>query len=334
MKNFSEYLEKWLQLLTPQGLNNPLVKMPIKRFRLLSAADYEYLKTNRKFQLGTMADPIARNLHKNFQTRMRERGEHAAFWTYGSIETTMVTAVGDAQQTKKALFPVLLQKVNFKSDGDRVTVELIEDETWLLNPVLAAHLKNFNIKGPKDNVSPDSLLSSLKVQFGNRAEVKPDSFIGLFSSQQMVVRERLADPILRNFLALNPVVKAKVQQEKIPAVYLGKTTDDGLEDLGMVLPCDDSQLRVVQMSDQGFSLQVEGPPGTGKSQTIANIISNAMWRGKKVLLVCDKKAAITQVEERLTNCGLGPALLNLHDEDLDKKLFIDQASRHFPVHRL
>ena len=329
MATFAGYLEKWLQHLTPQGMSNPLVKMPIKRYRLLTTTDIDHLKTKEKFLIGTVEDPIARNLYKNFQTRLRERGEHAAFWTYGSVEVVVVAAAGDVQQEKKALFPVFMQKVDLRSDGSKISAELFEDEKWVINPILSAHLKKFDITLPKEDLALDALVSYLKAQFGNRAEVKQDSFIGLFSSQQMIVRERLADPILRNFLAQNPVVKAKVQGEKVAAEHLGEVTDDGLEDLGMVLPGDDSQLRVVQMSDQGFSLQVEGPPGTGKSQTIANIISNALWKGKRVLLVCDKKAAITQVEERLTNCGLGAALLNLHSEDLDKKLFIDQAARHF-----
>jgi len=86
----------------------------------------------------------------------------------------------------------------------------------------------------------------------------------------------------------------------------------------------------VQLSDKGCCLQVEGPPGTGKSQTIANIISNALYHGRNALLVCDKRAAIVQVEERLSNCGLKPALLNLHDEDLDKREFLKQATEKFP----
>src|SRR5208282_4212440 len=51
---------------------------------------------------------------------------------------------------------------------------------------------------------------------------------------------------------------------------------------------------------------------------------------RNVLLVCDKKAAIVQVEERLSNVGLKPAMLNLHDEDLDMKEFLKQATSKFP----
>jgi hypothetical protein len=52
-----------------------------------------------------------------------------------------------------------------------------------------------------------------------------------------------------------------------------------------------------------------------------------------MLLVCDKKAAIIQVEERLSDCGLGPVLLNLHDEDLDKREFLRQATDKFSAER-
>ncbi|HXQ35917.1 MAG TPA: hypothetical protein VN843_18015, partial [Anaerolineales bacterium] len=178
---------------------------------------------------------------------------------------------------------------------------------------------------------PPNATNWVRVQLGNRAQqVTTDSYVGLFSSQQMVVQARLGEPVLRKALASNPVVKAKIEGRKVESVELNEITDEGLEDLGFVLPSDDSQLRVVQLSDRGFCLQVEGPPGTGKSQTIANIISNALLRGRNALLVCDKRAAITQVEERLANCGLQPALLNLHDEDLDKRAFLSQATAKFP----
>jgi primosomal protein N' len=159
--------------------------------------------------------------------------------------------------------------------------------------------------------NPGEATSWVKSQLGNRAsQITADGYVGLFSSQQMVVQNRLNDPPLKQALAKNPVIQAKIAGAKIEALDLDEITDDGLEDLGLVLPCDDSQLRVIQLSHDGHSLQVEGPPGTGKSQTIANIISDALYHGRNVLLVCDKKAAIVQVEERLSNAGLKPAMLN------------------------
>lgn len=330
-ETFAQYLEKWLRQSTAQGLNNPLVKMPVKRFRLLQDFEFNSIANGGTLIIGTMSDPIARNLYKNFQTRIRERGEHCAFICFGAVEMTMAGGVG--QQPRKTLFPVCLKRASLQTTGDRIKVTISDDETWQFNPVLEAHLRGFGIivaRGLSEN--PERATHWLMAQLGNRAsQIRTDSYMGLFSSQQMVVQQRLTEPPLRQALARNPVVQAKIEGGKVRSVELGETTDDGLEELGLVLPCDDSQLRVVQLSDEGCCLQVEGPPGTGKSQTIANIISNALYHGRKALLVCDKKAAIVQVEERLTNCGLKPAILNLHDEDLDKREFLKQATDKFPA---
>ena len=330
-ETFAQYLEKWLKQSTAQGLSNPLVKMPVKRFRLLQQPELDSIVAGGSLIIGTMSEPVARNLYKNFQTRIRERGEHCAFICFGAVEMTIAGGVG--QQPRAALFPVCLKRASLQSSGDKIKVAVSDDEAWRLNPVLEAHLRGFGIMAPVGLAdSPQRAASWVKAQLGNRAtQVRSDGYVGLFSSQQMVVQERLTEPLLRQALARNAVVEAKIENRRVEGVDLGEVTDEGLEDLGLVLPCDDSQLRVVQLSDRGYCLQVEGPPGTGKSQTIANIISNALYHGRSALLVCDKKAAIVQVEERLTNCGLKPALLNLHDEDLDKREFLRQATDKFPT---
>jgi very-short-patch-repair endonuclease len=329
-ETFAQYLDKWLKQSTAQGLNNPLVKMPVKRFRLLQPPEFNSIANGGALAIGTMSEPIARNLYKNFQTRIRERGEHCAFICYGSIEMTIAGGVG--QQPRSALFPVCLKRSSLQTNGDQIKATVSEDEGWQFNPALEAHLRGFGVKVPATLAhNPDQATNWVKAQLGNQAsQVKSDGYVGLFSSQQMVLQGRLTEPPLRQALARNPIVQSKIEGIKVRTVDLGEITDEGLEELGLVLPCDDSQLRVVQLSDLGCCLQVEGPPGTGKSQTIANIVSNALYHDRNVLLVCDKKAAIVQVEERLSNCGLAPALLNLHDEDLDKREFLKRATEKFP----
>ncbi len=328
-ETFAQYLEKWLKLSTAQGLNNPLVKMPIKRFRFLQSDEFVSIANGGSLIIGTISDPVVRNLYKNYQTRIRERGEHCAFICSGVIEMSIAGSVG--QQKRTALFPVCLKRASLHMTTDNFKVIVADEESWLFNPVLKVHLRDFNINYTYDSLDdPEQVINWLKAQLGNRAsQIKSDSYVGLFSSQQMVVQERLTEPSLRQALARNPVVQAKIEGRIVEPVILGEITDDGIEELGLVLPCDDSQLRVVQLSDKGYSIQVEGPPGTGKSQTIANIICNALYHGRKALLVCDKKAAIYQVEKRLSECGLKPAILNLHEEDLDKREFLKQATDKF-----
>lgn len=79
-------------------------------------------------------------------------------------------------------------------------------------------------------------------------------------------------------------------------------------------PADGAQTRAIvrALDDQSFVL--EGPPGTGKSQTITNLLANAVAKGKKVLFVAEKQAALRVVKDRLTAVGMHPFCLDLHDK--------------------
>jgi hypothetical protein len=68
----------------------------------------------------------------------------------------------------------------------------------------------------------------------------------------------------------------------------------------------------------GHDLAIEGPPGTGKSETITNMIANAVAAGKRVLFVAEKQAALRVVADRLRASGLGPLLLELHGDNANR----------------
>ena len=78
-------------------------------------------------------------------------------------------------------------------------------------------------------------------------------------------------------------------------------------------PADGSQIRAIERALAGSSFVLQGPPGSGKSQTITNLLANAMYRGKKVLFVAEKQSALQEVQERLEAVNLGPYCLVLHD---------------------
>lgn len=89
-----------------------------------------------------------------------------------------------------------------------------------------------------------------------------------------------------------------------------------LDELGSALPvpADSSQLGAVAEAVGGRTFVLEGPPGTGKSQTITNLLAHAMLSGRRVLFVAEKKAALDVVKKRLEAVGLGDLSLNLHDK--------------------
>ncbi|WP_461634611.1 DUF4011 domain-containing protein [Glutamicibacter soli] len=80
------------------------------------------------------------------------------------------------------------------------------------------------------------------------------------------------------------------------------------------VPADASQLEAVSMAASGRTFVLEGPPGTGKSQTITNLLATAMTQGKRVLFVAEKRAALEVVQQRLDSVGLSPFTLDLHDK--------------------
>lgn len=78
--------------------------------------------------------------------------------------------------------------------------------------------------------------------------------------------------------------------------------------------CDESQVEAVRWAIEGRSFVLEGPPGTGKSQTIANLIAASMAEGKRVLFVAEKQVALDGVAEKLEEIGLDPFCITMHHE--------------------
>jgi very-short-patch-repair endonuclease len=103
------------------------------------------------------------------------------------------------------------------------------------------------------------------------------------------------------------------------------------QDLPYVLDADASQVEVVEECRTGRSMVVWGPPGTGKSQTIANMIATAVADGKTVLFMAEKMAALDVVRRRLNAAGLGELCLELHSRKSNKKSLVESVWRSFDL---
>ena len=93
------------------------------------------------------------------------------------------------------------------------------------------------------------------------------------------------------------------------------------------LPADSSQLAAVIAAANGADFYLVGPPGTGKSQTITNMIAQCLAEGKTVLFVAEKAAALDVVHRRLVATGLGDGVLELHSNKTDRKSVLTQLGR-------
>ncbi len=94
-----------------------------------------------------------------------------------------------------------------------------------------------------------------------------------------------------------------------------------------VLEADSSQQCAIDGISAGQSAVVHGPPGTGKSQTITNLIATLAARGKKVLFVAEKRAALEVVMDRLTKVGLDHLVIDLHGAEQTPKKVMERVAR-------
>jgi hypothetical protein len=118
-------------------------------------------------------------------------------------------------------------------------------------------------------------------------------------------------------LARNPLVshliRSPTESFVDPVAELGPVDLDELATRCPV-PADGSQLAAIADAVAGRTFVLEGPPGTGKSQTITNLLTRAVAEGRRVLFVAEKRAALDVVTRRLVAVGLGPFCLDLHDK--------------------
>ena len=137
-------------------------------------------------------------------------------------------------------------------------------------------------------------------------------------------------PIVRHLLE-TPGEAFPTQGSVVPAEELDAHLKPA--DTYCPLDADSSQLAAILAAERGVSFVLQGPPGTGKSQTITNLIAHCMTKGKRVLFVSEKMAALEVVERRLQAVGLGPFCLELHSRKANKTDFRRQLEEALQVDR-
>lgn len=143
----------------------------------------------------------------------------------------------------------------------------------------------------------------------------------------------------KDALKKNPFIKSLLMNES--AISNGYSTDgqsmDNLDhnsDFAAPLSYDSTQLKAILQCGAGNSFILDGPPGTGKSQTIVNMIVNAFYQGKSVLFVAEKMAALSVVKNRLDKLGLGRFALELYSQKANKASVFSQLGQSMELGRV
>jgi len=141
----------------------------------------------------------------------------------------------------------------------------------------------------------------------------------LRDTQAMLAGEPVQGPVesfLRSDVSLDQPPPDAVPE---PGQQPGKRRPKVFANERLVAAADPCQARAVALARTSSGLVIHGPPGTGKSQTITNVIGDHLARGERVLFVCEKRTALDVVNNRLTALGLGSLCAVVHDPQRDQR---------------
>ena len=224
--------------------------------------------------------------------------------------------------------PLVLQPIQLKkSKGGAGYSVVLTDEEASVNSTLLEYLKQeFNIdmrglSGAMQGLKISEILAMVRVEVvGMRNwEVFDDAYIAAFSFARYQMWNDLRQNI--NEFSKNKLIEALLENSVLVGggVETPLKEDEANPELTLTpLSADASQWEAIALSQQGKSFVLHGPPGTGKSQTITNIIANALNDGKRVLFVAEKQAALSVVKKRLDGLGLSDFCLELHANKTSK----------------
>lgn len=165
-------------------------------------------------------------------------------------------------------------------------------------------------------------------------QVSMECYLGNFSFAKMAMVEDLRknEALLHKSRLVQAIVGDRESIENIRA-DAGVVEREELDDIDpfdetIVLEADEYQRQAIHSLTR-FKADgvIDGPPGTGKSQTIANLIAALVRDGKRVLFVAEKRAALDAVLNRLTEAGLEEIVLDLHGVDARKKTVYERLRR-------
>lgn len=277
---------------------------------------------------------ILTKMYRSAKTSMEENGASTLYMTMGMLRWF------DGIKTPKVHHaPIVLVPVDIirKSASKGYVIRKRDDDAQINITLLEFLKQNFNMDIPGLNPPPmdehgidiEKVFAIFRHAIMNQKiwNILENSFIGNFSFSQFVMWNDMHSRA--DLLKKNRVVNALMEG----AIDWDTTIPENVDTDDAYLPVsvDASQLRAINMAANDVSFVLHGPPGTGKSQTITAMISNALTKGKTVLFVAEKMAALEVVQKRLASLGIEDFCLELHSNKAVKKNVLEQLKRGLDI---
>lgn len=284
---------------------------------------------------------FSRKVFGNAKSAIEETGTNMLYLVFGFLEF-----YEDDSSTKPLLAPLLAVPVTIKPNGIDANTRHPKYELNFTNEEVTDNLslreklkQQYSIQLPEyDEQTPDQYFTEVAkfTETKPKWRVRRQVVLSMLSFAKMVLVNDL-DP--SNW----PTVEGKnglLDHDLVKTIFEGvddewfdsdSDSDFDLDDhpdngLPLIYDADNYQHKALIEALNGKNLVINGPPGTGKSQTITNLIACAMQRGLKVLFISEKLAALQVVQNRLQQAGLGKFVLELHSNKTNKKKFLEELA--------
>ncbi len=287
-----------------------------------------------------------RGLRQKANTAIEETGTNILYLAFGFLQWQETNQNENPRIAPLYLLPVTLKRgsLNRATGTYEYTIEYT-DEDIISNLSLREKLRaDFSLALPDldENTKPEDYFSKVEELINEnqpRWRIRRYITLTLLNFSKLLMYLDL-DPnrwpegaaitkhsVVKRFL--EGYSSEDAETEKEPDLNFGEEyAIDELPEINQRYPliddADSSQHSALIDALDGNNLVIEGPPGTGKSQTITNIIAGAISQGKKVLFVAEKLAALEVVKRRLDAVGLGEFCLELHSHKTQKRKVFEE----------
>ena len=275
------------------------------------------------------------HLYRSSRTSIEENGANTLYLALGLLKWYETPSSERPRYAPILLLPVGIIR---KSAAKGYVIRSREEETMMNITLLEMLRQNFGITisgldplpTDESGVNVKLIYSIIRNSIKNQRkwDVEEQAILGIFSFNKFIMWNDIhnnANKLVQNKI-VSSLINGKIEWEAATEEIDATDMDKQVSPADIVLPiiADSSQLEAIYEAVHDKTFILHGPPGTGKSQTITNIIANALYKGKRVLFVAEKMAALSVVQNRLAAIGLAPFCLEIHSNKTKKSAVISQ----------
>ncbi len=277
-----------------------------------------------------------RKISQDARAILEEQGYNILYLALGFLEYEDVEHERTRRKAPLILVPIELYRTKVKSDfkikwtGEEILHNFALKEKLIEQGII---LPDFEMPDEKSELDRYFNRVEKEINTHENWQVNKDIYLSFFSFAKFVMYKDLdADSWSDIHLSENKLLEGLFEKNEEILTANDFNEDDidkklETKKLFHILDADPSQICVIENAKAGKNLVVEGPPGTGKSQTIANIIAELLANEKTVLFVCEKMAALEVVKKRLDQTGIGQFCLELHSKKTNKNEFLKELEK-------